>query len=75
MHRVQKLMSNYGYCSRRKAEDLIKEGRVEVNGKTISIGDSASESDEIKIDGKPINMEKKVYLILKKYATRQGPAR
>jgi|TARA_B100002003_G_C14083553_1_gene521248 23S rRNA pseudouridine2605 synthase len=59
-------MSNYGYCSRRKAEDLIKEGRVEVNGKTISIGDSASESDEIKIDGKPINMEKKVYLIFNK---------
>ena len=49
MHRVQKLLSNYGYCSRRKAEDLIAEGRVKVNDKIISLGDKASEKDEIKV--------------------------
>ena len=46
-HRVQKLLSNYGYCSRRKAEELIEEGVVKVNDKTISLGDKASETDKI----------------------------
>ena len=50
MQRVQKLLSNYGYCSRRKAEDLIKERRVKVNGNLITIGDQASETDKISVD-------------------------
>lgn len=66
MHRVQKLLSNYGYCSRRKAEELIQDGRVMVNGKTITIGDKASEKDEISVDNKIINKEKKVYLVFNK---------
>ncbi len=66
MDRVQKLLSNYGYCSRRKAETLIIEGRVKVNGKLISIGDKASGSDEISVDGKSIIKENKVYLMLNK---------
>lgn len=66
MHRVQKLLSNYGYCSRRKAEKLIEEGRVKVNDKTISIGDKASETDEIKVDDQPVSKEKKVYLMINK---------
>ena len=65
-HRVQKLLSNYGYCSRRKAEDLIKEGRVAVNGKIISIGDQATEKDKITVDDKIVGKEKKVYLIFHK---------
>ncbi|MBU0536156.1 MAG: rRNA pseudouridine synthase [Nanoarchaeota archaeon] len=65
-HRVQKLLSNYGYCSRRKAEKFIEEGRVRVNGKTISIGDKASESDEITVDGYPVQGQEKVYLMLNK---------
>ena len=64
MHRVQKLLSNYGYCSRRKAEELIKEGRVKVNNKTISIGDKASSTDRIYVDNQLVNKEKKVYLVL-----------
>jgi 23S rRNA pseudouridine2605 synthase len=66
MHRVQKLMSNYGYCSRRKAEELIEKGKVKVNGKTISIGDKASESDSISVNNKVIRKQKKVYLMFNK---------
>jgi pseudouridine synthase len=66
MHRVQKLLSNYGYCSRRKAEELIKAGRVKVNGRVISIGDKASEKDKIFVDGKPVMPEKKIYLMFHK---------
>ncbi|MCK4521797.1 MAG: rRNA pseudouridine synthase [Nanoarchaeota archaeon] len=66
MHRVQKLLSNYGYCSRRHAEELIKQGRVKVNNKIISIGDKAFEKDNIYVDDKPVNKEKKVYLMFNK---------
>lgn len=66
MHRVQKLLSNYGYCSRRKAEELIGQGRVRVNNKTISLGDKASETDKIYVDEKLVNKQKKVYLIFNK---------
>ena len=45
LQRVQKLLSNYGYCSRRKAEDLIIDGRVKVNGKLITIGDKATKNE------------------------------
>ena len=66
MHRVQKLLSNYGYCSRRKAEELIEQGRVKVNGKAITIGDKASEDDKIYVDGKLVSKGRKVYLIFNK---------
>ena len=66
MHRVQKLLSNYGYISRRKAEELIKEGRVKVNGKTITIGDKADEDDKLYVDDKLITKQKKVYLMFNK---------
>ena len=66
MHRVQKLLSNYGYCSRRKAEDLIKQGRVMVNNKIITIGDSADFKDKISVDGKIVRKPRKVYLMFHK---------
>ncbi len=68
MPRVQKLLSNYGYCSRRKAEELIKQGRVKVNNKLITIGDSASEEDIISVDGKQVGKDRKIYLIFNKPA-------
>jgi len=66
MHRVQKLLSNYGYCSRRKAEVLIQEGRVKVNNKIITIGDKASETDKIYVDNKLVNKQKKLYIMFNK---------
>ncbi len=66
MHRVQKLLSNYGYCSRRKAEELIKAGRVSVNKKIISIGDQAEETDKIYVDGNLVKKEEKIYLMFNK---------
>jgi len=66
LERVQKLLCNYGFCSRRKAEDLIKQGKVKVNKKTITIGDKASEKDEITVDGKSIKKERRVYLMFHK---------
>ncbi len=66
MDRVQKLLANWGYCSRRKAEELIKQGRVSVNGKTITIGDQAGENDRISVDGKGVAKPKKIYLMFNK---------
>jgi len=66
MHRVQKLLSNYGYCSRRKAEELIKQGRVRVNSKIISIGDKASEDDKLYVDNNLVKKQKKLYLMFNK---------
>jgi 23S rRNA pseudouridine2605 synthase len=66
MHRVQKLLSNYGFCSRRKAEELIKAGRVKVNNKTITIGDKAKETDKIYVDNKIVQKPKKIYIAFHK---------
>ncbi|MGM5482177.1 MAG: pseudouridine synthase [Nanobdellota archaeon] len=66
MQRVQKILSNNGFCSRRKAEDLINQGRVRVNHKTISIGDKASSEDDISVDGKIIKKISRVYVIFNK---------
>jgi len=66
MQRVQKLLSNYGYCSRRKAEELIEQGKVRVNDKVISLGDKASESDKIYVEDKLVKKQKKIYLMFHK---------
>jgi len=64
--RIQKLIASSGYCSRRKAEELIKQGKVFVNGKEATIGDKAEEKDEIKVSGEKIWSETKVYYLLNK---------
>ncbi|MFH1849565.1 MAG: pseudouridine synthase [archaeon] len=66
MPRVQKLLSNYGYCSRRKAEELIIAGRVRVNDTVITIGDSAEETDRIFVDGVPVKKPQRIYLMFHK---------
>ena len=54
MERLQKIISSYGYTSRRKAEELITKGKVRVNGIVAKLGDKANYTDTITIDGKVI---------------------
>ena len=66
--RLQKLMSAAGHCSRRQAEELLRQGRVEVNGRTAGIGDQADpEIDRVCVDGSPLakNTTERVLLLNK----------
>ncbi len=54
--RLQKLIASAGYGSRRWAERLIDQGRIEVNNKTAKIGDKAKINDKVKIDGRKIDL-------------------
>lgn len=57
--RVQKLMARANVASRRKSEEYIEEGRVQVNGKIIGLGDKADpEKDTITVDGQRLKLEK-----------------
>lgn len=67
--RLQKLISESGLCSRRKAEELIINGKVKVNGHLASIGDGATYNDVITVNGERIYLEKKrkkYYIMLNK---------
>ena len=66
--RLQKILSARGIASRRKAEEMIKEGLVTVNGLPASLGDTADpETDEIRISGKPLpRQEGYIYILLNK---------
>lgn len=68
MERLQKVIANSGFCSRRNAEEYIKDGRVSVNGEVVTqLGSKVNPSDIISIDGEVLNkIEKKVYYILNK---------
>lgn len=56
--RIQKLLADAGLCSRRKAEELIREGRVKLNGEAAALGDKAGSKDIITVDGKPVGRKK-----------------
>src|SRR5512139_114040 len=66
--RLQKILARMGVASRRKAEDLIREGKVTVNGRPAVIGMSADLSrDHIKVEGKLLTRaEPKVYFLFNK---------
>ena len=68
MERLQKVIASYGYASRRKAEDLIRHGKVLVNGKVITeLGTKVETNDIISIDGVIINKDvKHEYYLLNK---------
>ncbi len=67
MERLQKVIAQSGIASRRKAEALIVEGRVQVNGVIVTqLGTKVKRGDEIAVDGKSIVRENKVYFIMNK---------
>jgi 23S rRNA pseudouridine2605 synthase len=67
MERLQKVIARAGIASRRKAEELITQGRVKVNGITVSqLGTQVSNSDVITVDDKTLKKEELVYYLLNK---------
>ena len=67
MERLQKVIANSGVTSRRKAEELIQNGKVKVNGEVITtLGYKVNTSDNIEVNGISISKEEKVYYILNK---------
>ena len=67
--RINKYLSEAGYCSRRGADRLIEEGKVTVNGKIPEIGTKVEEGDYVEVEGQIIEKlkkQKKIYLIFNK---------
>ncbi len=68
--RLQKFMAECGVASRRKAEEMIAQGRVTVNGVRITeMGTQVEEDDEVRLDGRPIHPEAE-----KRYVMYHKPA-
>lgn len=68
MERLQKIIAARGLCSRRQAEQWIIEGRVQVNGQTAALGQTADpQTDSITVDGAPLpQLEERICLMLHK---------
>ncbi|MCD7891950.1 MAG: rRNA pseudouridine synthase [Ruminococcus sp.] len=67
--RIQKMIADSGFCSRRKAEALITQGRVRLNGRSVKLGDKCGFKDIITVDGERIAVPRKknyVYIMLNK---------
>lgn len=67
--RIQKMIADSGYCSRRKAEELMQQGRVKLNGHPVKPGDKCGFKDLITIDGERLALPRRknfVYLMLNK---------
>src|SRR5690606_14782733 len=66
--RINKFLSEVGYCSRREADKLLKQGRITINGKLPELGTKVLPTDEVRVNGKLISEREdpKIYLALNK---------
>lgn len=67
--RINKFLSEIGYCSRRAADKLIEQGRVKINGEVPLMGTKISKKDEVSVNGKVVHRDKKkkmVYIVFNK---------
>ncbi|GIO35064.1 MULTISPECIES: 23S rRNA pseudouridine(2604) synthase RluF [Paenibacillus] len=66
--RINKFISETGFCSRREADKLVESGKVTINGVVAVLGSQAEEGDDVLIDGQPLQAKKKhhVYIALHK---------
>ena len=67
--RINKYLSEVGYCSRRKADRLIQQGKVTINGKVPSMGTRVDDGDQVEVEGQSIKKstkEKNIYLAFNK---------
>lgn len=65
--RINKFISETGFCSRREADKLVEGGRVTINGERAVLGSQAEPGDDVRIDGKPLETGSKVvYIALNK---------
>lgn len=66
--RINKYLSQAGYCSRREADRLIERNRVTINGEVPEMGTKVKPGDKVAVDGKEVNTQgvKNVYIILNK---------
>jgi 23S rRNA pseudouridine2604 synthase len=65
--RINKYLSEVGYCSRREADRLIEKGLVKINDKTAVLGDQVGDLDTVSVDGKKLNSSQEmVYMMLNK---------
>jgi 23S rRNA pseudouridine2605 synthase len=67
--RLHKRIANAGVCSRRAAEEMIRQGRVEVNGKVVTeMGVKVGPDDVVSVDGRPLHTAKLTYILMNKPA-------
>lgn len=66
--RINKYLSEVGYCSRRAADKLIEQGRITINGEVPEMGTKVVSGDDVRVDGEPVSKpkEKPVYLAFNK---------
>ena len=65
--RLNKFLANAGICSRREADEFIAAGVVSVNGEIVTeLGTKIKRTDEVKFHDEPVNVERKVYVLLNK---------
>lgn len=61
--RINKFLSEIGYCSRRAADKLIEQGRVKINGEVPEMGTKISAEDEVSVNGKVVHRAKKKKMV------------